>query len=268
MTAPVQALKLALQPPPPYKTKPWTESRQNQAGKQETQENRNRKQPTIQMVRKLSLRLQALGFKIPLSAVRRTWMRRISCGFWRGCCAKITGRFSDDGALRTTRVGLVSTSGRAQCASAEKMSVGFCAAKIHKKTSSQLSPHLPHPRTTPTPQTKVTDHKPAEPSRKTGNTGKQEPEAANRPQDMIRLSAVRRTWTRRISCGFWRGCCAKITDRFSDDGAWRTTRAGLVSASGRAQCASAEKMSVGFCAAKIHKKSSSQLPPHPLPPTA
>jgi len=106
MTAPVQALKLALQPPPPYKTKPWTESRQNQAGKQETQENRNRKQPTIQMVRKLSLRLQALGFKIPLSAVRRTWMRRISCGFWRGRCAKITGRFFDNGALRTTRAGL------------------------------------------------------------------------------------------------------------------------------------------------------------------
>ncbi|OQC22703.1 MAG: hypothetical protein BWX68_03049 [Verrucomicrobia bacterium ADurb.Bin063] len=268
MTGPVQALKLALQPPPPYKSKPRTESRQNQAGKQETQENRNRKQPTIQMVRKLSLRLQALGFKIPLSAVRRTWMRRISCGFWRGRCAKITGRFFDNGALRTTRAGLVSASGRAQCASAEKMPVGFCAAKIHKKTSSQLSPHLPHPRTTPTPQTKVTDHKPAEPSRKTGNTGKQEPEAANRPQDMIRLSAVRRTWTRRISCGFWRGCRAKITGRFSDDGAWRTTRAGLMSASGRAQCASAEKMSVGFCAAKIHKKSSYQLPPHPLPPTA
>jgi hypothetical protein len=33
-----------------------------------------------------------------LSAVRSTCMRRISCGFWRGCCAKIIGGFSDDGA--------------------------------------------------------------------------------------------------------------------------------------------------------------------------
>ena len=33
-----------------------------------------------------------------LSAVRSTCMRRISCGFWRVCYAKISGGFSDDGA--------------------------------------------------------------------------------------------------------------------------------------------------------------------------
>ena len=61
--------------------------------------------------------------------------RRISCGFWRGFHAKITGGFSDDGALRTTRAGLVSASGRSRRASAEKRPVGFGAAKILKKSS-------------------------------------------------------------------------------------------------------------------------------------
>ncbi len=70
-----------------------------------------------------------------LFAVRSTCMWRISCGFWRGCRAKITDRFSDDGALRTTRAGLVSASGRARRASAEKMPVGFGAAKFCKKSS-------------------------------------------------------------------------------------------------------------------------------------
>ena len=71
---------------------------------------------------------------------------------------------------------------------------------------------------------------------------------------------------------FWilAGLFAKITGRFSDDAALRTTRAGLVSASGRPRSGSAEKMPVGFRAAKIQKKSSSLLfhlltPPHPAP---
>ena len=68
-------------------------------------------------------------------------MQRISFGFWRGFCAKITGGFSDDGALRATRARLVSASGRLRRASAEKMPVGFRAAKIRKK-SSFLSPIL------------------------------------------------------------------------------------------------------------------------------
>ena len=58
------------------------------------------------------------------------------------------------------------------------------------------------------------------------------------------------------------GFHAKITGRFSDDGAVRTTRARLVSASGRPRRASAEKMPVGFRAVQILKKSSS-LPLHP-----
>ena len=70
-----------------------------------------------------------------LSAVRRTCMQRISFGFGRGCSAETTGRFSDDGALRTTRAGLVSASGRPRRASAEKMPVAFRAAQIQKKSS-------------------------------------------------------------------------------------------------------------------------------------
>ena len=60
-----------------------------------------------------------------------------------GFHAKITGRFSDDGAVRTTRARLVSASGRPRRASAEKMPVGFRAAKIPKKSSCHpLKPHL------------------------------------------------------------------------------------------------------------------------------
>lgn len=57
--------------------------------------------------------------------------------FWilAGLFAKITGRFSDDAALRPTRAGLVSASGRPRSGSAEKMPVGFRAAKIQKKSS-------------------------------------------------------------------------------------------------------------------------------------
>ena len=74
--------------------------------------------------------------------------------FWilAGLSAKITGRFSDDAALRTTRAGLVSASGRPRSGSAEKMPVGFRAAKIRKKSS--LGNLHPHPATlalTPTP---------------------------------------------------------------------------------------------------------------------
>jgi hypothetical protein len=76
-----------------------------------------------------------------------------------------------------------------------------------------------------------------------------------------RLSAVRRTWHQRISFGFGRGCFAEITGRFSDGGASQTTRAGLVSASGRPRSVHAEKMPVGFRAAQIQKKSSSPCPP-------
>jgi len=65
--------------------------------------------------------------------------------FWilAGLFAKITGGFSDDAALRTTRAGLVSASGRPRSGSAEKMPVGFRAAKIQKK-SPLFSPHR-HP---------------------------------------------------------------------------------------------------------------------------
>jgi hypothetical protein len=91
----------------------------------------------------------AMGVDVDaFSAVRPAtagWMQRISFGFWRGFHAKITGRFSDDGALRTTRAGLVSASGRPQRAGAEKMPVGFRAAKIRKKSS--LS--SPRPLTAP-----------------------------------------------------------------------------------------------------------------------
>ena len=52
-----------------------------------------------------------------------------------GFHAKITGRFSDDGAVRTTRARLLSASGRPRRASAEKMPVGFRAAQIQKKSS-------------------------------------------------------------------------------------------------------------------------------------
>ena len=65
--------------------------------------------------------------------------------FWilAGFHAKITGGFFDDGAVRTTRAGLVSASGRPRRASAEKMPVGFRAAKIQKKSSSlPRQPHL------------------------------------------------------------------------------------------------------------------------------
>ena len=74
--------------------------------------------------------------KLPhLTAVRRTWMQRISFGFGRGCCAEITGRFSDGGASRTTRAGLVSARDRPRSVHAEKMPVGFRAAQIQKKSS-------------------------------------------------------------------------------------------------------------------------------------
>jgi hypothetical protein len=60
-----------------------------------------------------------------------------------GFHAKTTGRFSDDGAVRTTRARLVSASGRPRRASAEKMPVGFRAVQIPKKSSSlPLQPHL------------------------------------------------------------------------------------------------------------------------------
>ena len=87
-----------------------------------------------------------------LSAVRRTWMQRISFGFGRGCCAEITGRFSDGGASRTTRAELVSASGRPRSVHAEKMPVGFRAAQIRKKSSlaSLRHTHYPQPaHTTP-----------------------------------------------------------------------------------------------------------------------
>ncbi len=99
---------------------------------QERRKHRNRQQP---ISAPMTSPVHHPGFSLPLSAVRRMWKRRISCGFWRGCCAKITGGLSDDGAGRTTRAGLVSASGRAPCASAEKMPVGFCAAKTLKKSS-------------------------------------------------------------------------------------------------------------------------------------
>ncbi len=83
-----------------------------------------------------------------LSAVRSTCMRRISCGFWRGSHAKISGGFSDDDAVRTTRAGLVSASGRTRRASAEKTPVGFGADKIHKKSSTQNARHAQHTRGT------------------------------------------------------------------------------------------------------------------------
>jgi 3-deoxy-7-phosphoheptulonate synthase len=79
-----------------------------------------------------------------LSAVRRTWMPRISFGFGRGCFAEITGRFSDGDAPRTTRAGLVSASGRPRSVHAEKMPVGFRAVQIQKK-SSLANPQHPHP---------------------------------------------------------------------------------------------------------------------------
>ncbi len=87
-----------------------------------------------------------------LSAVRPAyagWMQRISFAFGRGCCAEITGRYSDGGASRTTRAGLVSASGRPRSAHAEKMPVGFRAAQIQKKSS--LASPLPthHPQPTP-----------------------------------------------------------------------------------------------------------------------
>jgi hypothetical protein len=80
--------------------------------------------------------------------------------------------------------------------------------------------------------------------------------SVRRPQNVVLLSAVRRTWMQRISFGFGRGCCAEITDRLSDGGASRTTRAGLVSARDRPRSVHAEKMPVGFRAAQIQKKSS------------
>jgi hypothetical protein len=57
--------------------------------------------------------------------------------FWilAGLFAKIAGGFSDDAALRAPRAGLVSASGRPRSGSAEKMPVGFRAAKIQKKSS-------------------------------------------------------------------------------------------------------------------------------------
>lgn len=84
-----------------------------------------------------------VGFHGFPSAVRRTWLQRISFGFWRGCFAEITGRFFDGDASRTTRVGLVSTSGRPRSVHAEKMPVGFRAAQIQKKSS--LPNPQPHP---------------------------------------------------------------------------------------------------------------------------
>ena len=75
--------------------------------------------------------------------------RRISCGFWRGFHAKITGGFSDDGALRTTRAGLVSASGRLRRVSAEKTPVGFGAAKILKKSSRPNQRRAKNHRTKP-----------------------------------------------------------------------------------------------------------------------
>ena len=62
------------------------------------------------------------------------------------------------------------------------------------------------------------------------------------------------------------GSIAKITVGFSDDGALRTTRARLVSASGRPRRDSAEKTPVGFRTAKPWKKSF--LPCLGLPPAA
>ena len=83
------------------------------------------------------------------------------------------------------------------------------------------------------------------------------------PECTDALSAVRRTWHQRISLGFGRGCFAEITGRFSGGDASRTTRAGLVSASGRPRSIHAEKMPVGFRAAQILRKSSLANPsPH------
>jgi hypothetical protein len=66
-----------------------------------------------------------------------------------GCFAKITREFSDDGALRTTRAGLVSASGRPQHASAEKARVGFRAVKTGKKSSFCRLRHTPHAQPNP-----------------------------------------------------------------------------------------------------------------------
>jgi len=70
---------------------------------------------------------------------------------------------------------------------------------------------------------------------------------ARRPQDVAVEDFFR----------IWAGFHAITTGGFSDDGALRTTRARLASASGRPRRASAEKMPVGFRAAQIRKKSSS-----------
>jgi hypothetical protein len=109
-----------------------------------------------------------------LLAVRRTWMQRILFGFWRGCfvitvrrpqdvvvgnsiqiwtglIAKISCEFSDDAALRATRAGLVSASGRPRSGSAEKARLVFAPAKFEWNSRlffSNLSPvaaplHLP-----------------------------------------------------------------------------------------------------------------------------
>ena len=78
-----------------------------------------------------------------LSAVRRTWTQRISFEFGRGVFAEIRREFSDDGALRTTRAGLVSARGRPRRASTEKARLGFRAVQIQKKSS------LPNPLLTP-----------------------------------------------------------------------------------------------------------------------
>ena len=66
---------------------------------------------------------------------------RISAGF----IAKTTGGFSDDAALRTTRAGLVSASGRPRSGSAEKTPVVFAPLKSGRNPLFIPPLHPPHP---------------------------------------------------------------------------------------------------------------------------
>lgn len=79
---------------------------------------------------------------------------RVLAGFH----AKIRSEFSDDGASRTTRTGLVSVRCRSQSARAEKARIGFRAAKTRKKSSLSSpfpTPHSLHHSTIPSFQFKT-----------------------------------------------------------------------------------------------------------------
>jgi len=82
------------------------------------------------------------GFAVRGSTVRRP--QDVDAGDfvrnWTGSSAKISSGFSDDAALRMTRAGLVSASGRPQSGSAEKTRLVFAPANSERNPRPSPSP--------------------------------------------------------------------------------------------------------------------------------